>query len=95
MTSAQAIQSYASTKKATVHFLGESLFEDKTLNNIAGVMLNFEQEISLEEIFNYCQNQNSDYSIIGTRSMMAGDVIELENGDKYEVAFMGFEKLEA
>ena len=92
----QATASYASTTKATIHFLGERLFEDKTPNNVATITLEFTQPVSLEGIWCYCQDHNSHYTEeFNTRSVMVGDVIECENGDKYEVAFMGFEKLEA
>ena len=91
----QTTQHNVATKKATIHFLGERLFEDKIPNNIQGIMLDFEEPVSLEAIWCFCQNHNPDYSIFETRSLMVGDVIEIENGDKYEVSFMGFEKIEA
>jgi len=87
----QANPSYASTKKATIHYLGENLYEDKTPNNMDKTTIEFDEPKSLEEIWFYCQNFHEAYASIGTRSLMVGDVIETEAGEKFQIKNMGFE----
>jgi hypothetical protein len=90
------ISSCASTTKAIIDFLTNTCREDEEeelFNVFDKIAIVFLINRHLPEIFMCCQNQNLSYQSLNTRSMWIGDVIELENGDKWKVSDINFEKL--